>query len=59
MAEWLEGHMAAISSLNSTLCLSGWNMAKLETGRALRWKVETAGWEGRGLVHGEPAPPRL
>jgi hypothetical protein len=28
-------------------------------GGALRWKVETTGWEGRGVVCGKPAPPRL
>jgi hypothetical protein len=26
---------------------------------ALRWKVETAGWEGRGVVCGKPTPPGL
>jgi hypothetical protein len=26
---------------------------------ALRWKVETAGWEGWRVVCGEPAPLRL
>jgi hypothetical protein len=33
MAEWLEDHVAAIGSLNSTLWLSGWNLVKLETER--------------------------
>jgi hypothetical protein len=28
-------------------------------GGALRWKVGTAGWEGREVVCGKPAPPRL
>jgi hypothetical protein len=28
-------------------------------GGALRWKVETAGWEGQGVVRGKMAPPRL
>jgi hypothetical protein len=31
----------------------------LEIGRALRWKVETTGWEGRRVVCGKQAPPRL
>jgi hypothetical protein len=26
---------------------------------ARRWKVEIAGWEGRGVVCGKPVPPRL
>jgi hypothetical protein len=28
-------------------------------GGALRWKVETVGWEGRGVICGKPAPLRL
>jgi hypothetical protein len=31
----------------------------LRPGRGLRWKVKTIGWEGQGVVCGEPAPPRL
>jgi hypothetical protein len=31
----------------------------LRRGRALRWKMETAGWEGWGVVYGKPAPPWL
>jgi hypothetical protein len=27
--------------------------------RGMTWKVETAGWEGRGVVCGKLAPPRL
>jgi hypothetical protein len=29
------------------------------SGRALRWKVKTAGGEGQGVVCGKPAPSRL
>jgi hypothetical protein len=28
-------------------------------GGAFRWKVETTGWEGRGVVCGKPTPLRL
>jgi hypothetical protein len=31
----------------------------LRLSRALRWKVETVYWEGRGVVYGKPASPRL
>jgi hypothetical protein len=58
MTKWLEDHVAAIGSLNSKLWFSSswlnWRM-----GGALRWKVEIAGWEGRGVVCGKPAPLRL
>jgi hypothetical protein len=58
MAEWLEDHVAAIGSLNSKFCFrSSW--LNWRPGGALRWKVEIAGWEGRGVVCGKRAPPRL
>jgi hypothetical protein len=31
----------------------------LRLGGALRWKEETADWEGRGVVCGKTAPSRL
>jgi hypothetical protein len=34
-------------------------MDNLRPGGALRWKVETVGWEGRGVVYEKTAPPRL
>jgi hypothetical protein len=58
MAEWLEDHMVAIGPLNPT-----WLFGKLwlnwRPGSALRRKVETVDWEGRGVVCGKPTPPRL
>jgi hypothetical protein len=48
MAEWLKDHGVTIGHLNLTL--GSWIMVKLETGRALRWKGKTVGWEGRGVV---------
>jgi hypothetical protein len=45
--------------LNSKLWFSCWIMDKLRPGGALRWKVETAGWEGREVVCGKSTPPRL
>jgi hypothetical protein len=58
MAEWLEDHVAAIGYLNSKLYFnSSW--LNWRSGGALRWKVETAGWEGRGVVCSKTTPPRL
>jgi hypothetical protein len=34
-------------------------MDNLRSDGALRWKVETVGWEDRRVVCGKPAPPRL
>jgi hypothetical protein len=34
-------------------------MDNLRPGRTFRWKLETVGREGRGVVCGKPAPPRL
>jgi hypothetical protein len=31
----------------------------LRPDEALRWKGETTGWDGRGVVCGKSAPPRL
>jgi hypothetical protein len=58
MAEWSEDHVAAIGSLNSKFWLSSSWLNQRSDG-ALRWKVETTGWEGRGVVYDKPAPPGL
>jgi hypothetical protein len=39
--------------------LSGRFWLNWRSGGALRWKVETVGWEGREVVCEKPAPPRL
>jgi hypothetical protein len=59
MVEWSEDHMAAIGSLHSTHWFSRWNLVNWRPDGALRWKGETAGWEGRRAGCGKPAPPRL
>jgi hypothetical protein len=55
IAEWSKDHVVAIGSLN----LKPW-LVRLwlnwRPGGGLRWKVET---DGRGVVRGKPAPPRL
>jgi hypothetical protein len=57
MAEWLKDHVAVICSLNLGLINGLWS--NWRPGRVLRWKVETVSREGRGVVCGKPAPPRL
>jgi hypothetical protein len=59
MAEWLEDHVVTICSLNSNFGLVGRTWLNWRPGEALRWKGETAGWEGRGVIFGKLAPPRL
>jgi hypothetical protein len=59
MAGWLEDHVASISSLNSNFGLAGRNWLKWRPGGALRWKVETVGWEGQRVVCGKSTPLRL
>jgi hypothetical protein len=59
MAEWLEDHMAAIGSLNLNCGLVGRTWLNWRPDGALRWKVETVSREGRGVVCGKSAPPRL
>jgi hypothetical protein len=46
-----------IGSLNFGLVDGLW--LNWRPGGALRWKVETIDCEGRGVVCGKPAPPRL
>jgi hypothetical protein len=59
MTEWSKNHMAVIGSLNLNFGLIDRTWLNWRPGEALRWKVETAGWEGRGVVCEKPAPPRL
>jgi hypothetical protein len=59
MAEWLEDHVAAICSLNSNFGLVDRTWLNRRSVGALRWKVETISWEGRRVVCGKLAPPRL
>jgi hypothetical protein len=49
MAEWSEGHAAAIGSLKLNAWCKCWNLIKLETGRGHLGKGETASWEGQGV----------
>jgi hypothetical protein len=60
MAEWSEDHMAAVGYFNTQhlgLVDKAWLNWRLD--RVLRWKVETAGWEGQRVVCGKPTPPGL
>jgi hypothetical protein len=59
MAGWSEDHVAAIGSqtLHFGLVDSFW--LNWRPGGALRWKVETASWEGQGVVCGKLTPPKL
>jgi hypothetical protein len=59
MAEWLEDYVAAIDPLNSTLCFMNRTWLNWRPSGALRWKVETTGWDGQVVVCDELAPPRL
>jgi hypothetical protein len=59
MAEWSEDHVEAIGSLNLNFGTFGRAWLNWRSGGDLRWKLETIGWEGRGVVWGKLAPPRL
>jgi hypothetical protein len=59
MVKLSEDHVTAIGSLILNISLIGRIMVEMETGRALRWKVETVGQEGRGVVCGKLTPPTL
>jgi hypothetical protein len=59
MTKWLEDYMTVIGSLNMNFGTFGRAWLNWRPGGALRWKVEMAGWEGRGVVCGKPTPPRL
>jgi hypothetical protein len=45
--------------LNSNFGLIDRTWLNWRSGGALSWKVETSGWNGWGVVCGEPAPPRF
>jgi hypothetical protein len=49
MAEWLKDHVAVISFLNPNFRIFGSSWLNWRPGDALRWKVETTGWEGWGV----------
>jgi hypothetical protein len=59
MAKWSKDHVAAIGSLISNFGLFCRSWLNWRLGGALRWKVETVGWEGRGVVCVKSAPQRL
>jgi hypothetical protein len=56
MVKLSEDHVTAIGSLILNISLIGRIMVEMETGRTLRWKVETV---GRGVVCGKLTPPTL
>jgi hypothetical protein len=60
MVEWLKDHMAVVGYFNTQYfgVLNGTGL-NWRLGGALRWKVETACWNGRGVICDKPAPPRL
>jgi hypothetical protein len=48
MAEWSEDHVTAVGCFNTQhLGLIYGTLLNWRSDGALRWKVETAGWEGR------------
>jgi hypothetical protein len=59
MVKWSEDHVAVIDSLNLNFGLIDGLWLNWRPGEALRWKVENVVWEGRGVVCGKSAPPRL
>jgi hypothetical protein len=59
MAEWLEDHVPAIGFYTQHFGLVDRTWLNWRAGGALRWKVETTGWEGQGVVCGKPTPLRL
>jgi hypothetical protein len=59
MVEWSEDHVAAIGSLNLNFGTFGRSYLNWRPDGALRWKVETVGWEGQGVGCGKPTPSRL
>jgi hypothetical protein len=60
VAEWSEDHVTAVGYINTQhLGLVDKAWLNWRPGGALRWKVETTGWEGQGVVSDKPAPPRF
>jgi hypothetical protein len=59
MVEWSEDHLATIGSYTQHFGLVDRTWLNWRPGGALRWKMETAGWEGQGVVCDKPASPML
>jgi hypothetical protein len=59
MVERLEDHVVAMGFLNLNFGTFDRAWLNWRPGGALRWKVQTTGWEGQGVVCGKLAPPRL
>jgi hypothetical protein len=59
MVEWSGDHVAAIGSLNLNLGLIDGLWLNWRPAEALRWKVETTGWKGEGVIYGKPTLSRL
>jgi hypothetical protein len=59
MAEWSKDYVATIGSLNLNFVTVGRAWLNWRSSGGLSWKVETVSWEGRGVVCGKLAPPRL
>jgi hypothetical protein len=59
MVEWSEDDMAAIGSYTQHFDLVDRTWSNWRPGGALRLKVETAGWEGQGVVCSKSTAPRL
>jgi hypothetical protein len=52
MTEWSEDHVKTICPLNLNFGIFDEIGLNWRPGRALRWKVENVGWEGRGVACG-------
>jgi hypothetical protein len=59
MAERSEDHMTTIGFLKSNFSLIDRNWLNWRLGEPLRWKVETAGREGRRVECEKLAHPKL
>jgi hypothetical protein len=59
MAELSKDHVVVIGSLNLNFGTFGRPWLNWRLDGALRWKVETTGWEDRGIVCENVAPQRL
>jgi hypothetical protein len=59
MAGWSEDLVMTIGLFNSNSNLVDRTWIIWRPSGALRWKVETTGRDGRGMIHEKPTPPRL
>jgi hypothetical protein len=59
MAEWSKDCVVAIGFLNMNFGNFGRSCLNWRPDGALRWKVETVGWEGQGVVCGKQVSSRL